>query len=112
MEVSMVPERPTAPTPAPLTHDQVEACCRLHRRIRVRTNAIRRLLEPDPAHDELMEVVLELLVDIKASKFLIADALVEHLPDQTARAMGDSAIVELKSRNLQNDASQAHENPS
>ena len=54
MDVSMALERQTAPTQAPLTRDQVEACCRLHRRIRVRTDVIRRLLEPDPARDEMM----------------------------------------------------------
>jgi hypothetical protein len=45
----MPPERQTAPTQAPLTHGQVDTCCRLHRRIRIRTDVIRRLLEPDPA---------------------------------------------------------------
>jgi hypothetical protein len=53
MEVSMLLERPVAP----LTRDQAEACCRLHRRIRVRTDVIRGLLEPDPTRDEMMEVV-------------------------------------------------------
>jgi hypothetical protein len=65
LEMTMVPERPAAPTEAPLTRDQVDACCRLHRRIRVRTDAIRRLLQPDPARDELMEVVCDLLVEIR-----------------------------------------------
>jgi hypothetical protein len=46
------------PPHASLALEQVEACSRLHRRIRVRTEVIRRLLEPDPARDELMEVVL------------------------------------------------------
>src|SRR4029453_7654781 len=53
--------------PGPFTPDQVDACCRLHRRIRVRTNALRRLLEPDPARDEMMEVVRDLLVEIRGA---------------------------------------------
>ena len=39
----MSPEGPeSTPGAAPVTRDQVDACCRLHRRIRVRTDVIRR----------------------------------------------------------------------
>jgi hypothetical protein len=65
LEVAMVPERQAAPTQRPLTRDQVDACCRLQRRIRVRTDVIRRLLEPE--RDEMMELVLDLLVEIRAA---------------------------------------------
>jgi hypothetical protein len=33
----------------------------------VRTDVIRRLLEPDPARDEIMEIVLDLLVEIRGA---------------------------------------------
>jgi hypothetical protein len=53
---------------APLTRDQIDTCHRLHRRIRVRTDVIRRLLEPDPARDdEVTEFVLDLLVEIRGA---------------------------------------------
>jgi len=67
MEMSMVPERQTDPTLAPVTRDLVDACCRLHRRIRIRTDVIRRLLEADPACDEMLEVVRDLLVEIRSA---------------------------------------------
>jgi hypothetical protein len=38
-----------------------------HRRIRVRTDVVRRLLEPDPAREEMMEVVLEPLGEIRGA---------------------------------------------
>jgi hypothetical protein len=89
MEVSMVLERQTAPTQAPLTRDQVEACCRLHRRIRVRTDVIRRLLEPDPARDEMMEVVRDLLIEIRGA----TEALETSEPDpHRPRASADSGL--------------------
>jgi hypothetical protein len=59
-----------APAPAPhtsLTGDQVDACGRLHRRIRIRTDAACRLLEAGTAHDDLLEVVLEQLVAIRGA---------------------------------------------
>ena len=43
----------------------MDACRRLHRRIRVRTDVISRLLEPDP--DDVMEVVLDLLAEIRGA---------------------------------------------
>jgi len=67
-----------------LTRDHVDACGRLHRRIRVRTDAIRRLLEPDPAHDEMMEVVVELLGDIRG-----ATETLKTLLHTGARATGE-----------------------
>ena len=45
--------------------DQVDTCCRLHRRIHARTNAIRRPLEPDYRARRDVEVVLNLLVEIR-----------------------------------------------
>ena len=73
-----------APMDASLTRDQVDACGRLHRRIRVRTDAIRRLLEPEAARDDLTEVVLDLLIDIRgateALEALLQDVRPGHAP--------------------------------
>ena len=55
-----------APTHVALTRDQVDVCRRLHRRIRIRIriNAIQRLLEPEIARDELIEIILDLIGEI------------------------------------------------
>jgi hypothetical protein len=60
------PRPPAALSPAACTRDQMDGCGRLHRRIRVRADVIRRLLEPETTHDDLLDIVLELLVDIRA----------------------------------------------
>jgi hypothetical protein len=80
-EGPMAAERPESPALVSWTRDQVDVCGRLHRRIRVGTDAIRRLLEPETAHDDLIEVVLELLVEIRgateALETLLQDAWAE-----------------------------------
>jgi hypothetical protein len=81
MEASMSPEGPeSTPGAAPVTRDQVEACCRLHRRIRVRTDVIRRLLEPAPARDEMMEVVRDLLIEIRGATEALETLLQDERP--------------------------------
>jgi hypothetical protein len=47
VEVPMSAERQESPAHASWTRDQMDVCSRLHRRIRVHTDAIRRLLEPE-----------------------------------------------------------------
>ena len=69
-EVPMSEARQESSMHASLTRDQVDACGRLHRRIRVRTEVIRRVLEPDVERCEQIEVVLDLLIDIRASETL------------------------------------------
>ena len=93
VEVPMVPEFQEAPshevaTPihvaASLTRDQVDACGRLHRRIRIRTDAIRRLLEPETGRDDLIEIILDLFGEIRgatdALETLLQDARPGHAP--------------------------------
>jgi hypothetical protein len=85
VEVPMSAERRESPSHASWTRDQVDACGRLHRRIPVRTDGIRRLLEPEIQRDDLIEVVLELLVEIRgateALETLMSVALVEKSRD-------------------------------
>jgi hypothetical protein len=67
VEVPMSAEGPESPALVSWTRDHVDVCRRLHRRIRVRTDAIRRLLEPETGRTDLIEVVLDLLVDIRGA---------------------------------------------
>jgi hypothetical protein len=87
---SMIPERQAAPTQGthgtvctlpPLTRDQVDACCHLHRRSRLRADVIRRLLEPDPARDEMMEVIMDMLVEIRGATEALDTLIHNGRPD-------------------------------